>query len=249
MQTIMERKRKERELKLQATGQHFSKQEPEKQPLVKEEEVSQKKPAKVDLRVTPAKPPKPVDVVLHGKTQDSLQELHQQQVDKLKRQRMAPVPLILEPQFNQLLTYGNAPVVVPRSVGLNADLNLESRMRSILSAVNTITTATAALVDKSKSSGKDEVQELQQQLAQEQLLKDQLQTQNNDITQQLECEKELVQHSKDKIARLREKCQELTQDKNNALKEIKELRVHAKATKHCTLSWERSWIAATCLIH
>ena len=162
---------------------------PKKQITVKEEEVSQKKPAKVDLRVTPAKPPKPVDVVLHVKTQDSLQELHQQQVDKLKRQRMELVPLILEPQFNQLLTYGNVLVVVPKSVGLNADLNLESRMRSILSVVNTITTVTIALVDEGKSSGKDEVQELQQQLAQDQLLIDQLQTQNIDITQQLEHEK------------------------------------------------------------
>ena len=231
LQTIMERKRKERELKLQATSQHSSKQESEKKPTVKEEEVSQKKPAKFDLRVTSVKPPKPVDMVLHAKTQDSLQELHQQQADKLRRQRLAPVPLILEPQFAQQLTYGGVPVVVPRTVGLNADMTLESRMRSILSAVNTITTATVALVEESKSSGKDEVQELHQQLAQEQLLKDQLQTQKNDITQQLEREKELVQHSKDEIARLREKCQELTQEKNKALKEVQELKGARKGYK------------------
>ena len=83
---------------------------------------------------------------------------------------------------------------------MNADLNLESRMRSILSAVNTITIATAALVDESKGTSKDEVQDLQNQLAQEQLLTEQLQTQNTDIKQQLEREKEVVQHSKYEVA-------------------------------------------------
>ena len=76
-------------------------------------------------------------------------------------------------------------MVVPRTMGLNADMTLDARMRSILAAVNTITTVTVALVEESKSNGNDEVQELHQQLAQEQLLKDNLQTQNNDITQQL----------------------------------------------------------------
>ena len=90
-------------------------------------------------------------------------------------------------------------------------LNLESRMRSILSAINTITTAITALVDESKGAIKDEMHDLQEQLGQEQLLiTEQLQTQNNDIKQQLEREKELVQHSKDEVARLRAKCQELT---------------------------------------
>ena len=155
---------------------------------------------------------------------DVLQELHQQQLEKLKRQRMAPVPIILEPQFTQNLTYGNVPVIVPRSVGLNADLNLESCMRSILSAVNTITTATTALVDESKGASKDEMHDLQEQLGQEQLLTEQLQTQNNDIKQQLEREKELVQHSKDEVARLRAKCQELTQANKEAMHDIKQLR-------------------------
>ena len=185
----------------------------------------------MDLRVTLAKPPKPVDAVLHAKTLDALQELHQQQLDKLKRQCMAPIPIILEPQFDQSLTYGNVPVVVPMSVGINADLNLESQMRSILSVVNTITNATAALVEENQSSSKDEVQELQNQLAQEQLLIEQLQTQNTDITQQLEREKELVQHFKDEVALLREKCQELTQENKAALNEIKDLRGARKGYK------------------
>ena len=40
-----------------------------------------------------------------------------------------------------------------------------------------------------------------------------------------------MQHSKDEITGLRKKCQELTQDKNNALKEIKELRGARKGYK------------------
>ena len=137
---------------------------------------------------------------------------------------MAPVPIVLEPQFTQNITYGNIPIIVPRSVGLNVDLNLESRMRSILTAVNTITTATAALVEESKGASKDELHDLQEELGQEQLLTEQLQTQNNDIKHQLEREKELVQHSKDEVSRLRAKCQELTQANKEAMHDIKQLR-------------------------
>ena len=79
-------------------------------------------------------------------------------------------------------------------------------------------------MDESKGTSKDEMQDLQDQLAQEQLLTEQLQTQNTDIKQQLEREKELVQHSKDEVARLRAKCQELTQENKEALHEIKQLR-------------------------
>ena len=92
----MECKHRERDLKLQQACQQSSKQEAKKTTAVKEE-VSQKKSGKGDLRVTPAKPPKPMDVVLHAKTRDALQEMHQQQLDKLKRQRMAPIPISLEP--------------------------------------------------------------------------------------------------------------------------------------------------------
>ena len=104
------------------------------------------------------------------------------------------------------------------------DLNLESHMRSILIAINTITTTTAALVKESKGASKDELQDLQEQLGQEQLLTGQLQTQNKDITQQLEREKELVQHSKNEVARLRDKCQDLTQANQEAMHDIKQLR-------------------------
>ena len=218
LQTIMERKRRERDLKLQQQGQQLSKQG------AKEEEVSQVQTERADLRVTPAKPPKPMGTVMHAKSFDALQELHQKQLDKLKKQRMAPVPIVLEPQFTHNITYGNIPVLVPQSVGLHADLNLESRMRSILTAVNTITTATAALVEESQGASTDDLHELQEQLGQEQLLTEQLQTQNEDIKKQLEREQELVQHSKDEVARLRAKCQELTQANKEALHEIKQLK-------------------------
>ena len=143
------------------------------------------------------------------------------------------MPLMLEPQFAQKLTYGDVPVVVPRTVGSNVEVTLESRMRSILSVINTITIATKTLVEESKSSSsKDEVQELHQQLLQEKLLTDQLQTQKNDIMQQLEREKDLVKHSKDEIIRLREKCQVLTQEKNKALKEVQELKGAQKGYKN-----------------
>ena len=136
---------------------------------------------------------------------------------------MAPVPIVLEPQFTHNITYGNIHVIVPRSVGLNVDLNLESRMRSILTVVNTITTATATLVEESQGASKDDLQDLQEQLGQEQLLAEQLQTQNENIKQQLEREKDLVQHSKDEVARLRAKCQELTHANKEALHERKQL--------------------------
>ena len=149
MQNIMERKHREQDLKLQQAGQQSSKQEVEKTTHIKEEEVSQSKSSKGDLRLAPAKPHKPMGMIMHTKTPNVLQELHQQQLNKLKKQRMAPILLVLEPQFTQNITYGNIPVIVPRSVGMNLDLNLASRMRSILTAVNTITIATSALVEVS----------------------------------------------------------------------------------------------------
>ena len=85
LQNIMERKRRERDLKLQQAGQQSSKQEAEKTMDIKEEEVSQSHSGKGDLRLTFAKPPKPMGMVMHTKTPDVLQELHQQQLDKLKK--------------------------------------------------------------------------------------------------------------------------------------------------------------------
>ena len=88
LQNIMKCKHREQDLKLQQAGQQSSKQAAESTTDVKDEEVSQQILGKGDLRVTPAKPPKPMGMVMHTKTLDVLQELHQQQLEKLKKHKM-----------------------------------------------------------------------------------------------------------------------------------------------------------------
>ena len=101
-------------------------------------------------------------------------------MDQLKKQRIGPYPLILDQQFSDKLPYVDIPLVVPRAQGNNVDVRLEARVWTILSAVNTLTTATVALIEENTSgSNKHEVQELEQQLLQEKLLKDQLHSQQD----------------------------------------------------------------------
>ena len=85
MQNFMECKRREQDLKLPQAGQQSSQQEGAKTKDIKEEEVSQSKSGKGDLRLAPAKPPKPMGMVIRTKTPDALQKLHQEQLDKLKK--------------------------------------------------------------------------------------------------------------------------------------------------------------------
>ena len=114
------RKRKEQELKMLTLSQQSSKQTFAKPLAGKEEEVSQGKPDKSDkleLKMTNVEPPlKQVEMLLHPKAMDALQELHKQQTDNLMKQRLAPIPLVLEQQFSEKLPYGDIPVAVPRSV-------------------------------------------------------------------------------------------------------------------------------------
>ena len=124
LQKIMDKKKKEMELKVQTTSQHSSKQDSEKKAPSKEEEVSQGKQEEVsqgkpvkplELSVVSVKPPKPVEILLHPKSMDALQELHQMQTQNLRKQRMAPIPLNLDQQFNEQLPYADIPIVVPRA--------------------------------------------------------------------------------------------------------------------------------------
>ena len=195
----------------------------------------------IEKSLMSAKPAKPVEVLLVPKSLHALEELHQQQMDQLNKQWMAPIPLILDQQFSDKLPYADIPLVVPRAQGNNADVQLEARVRTILSAVNTLTTATVALVEENKSGfSKHEVQELQQQLLQEKLLKDQLQTQQADLKQQLDREKELVSHSKQEVDRLREKCAMLSLERNKAIQKIQKMRTTSVGYKalHDDLSKE-----------
>lgn len=158
-----------------------------------------------------------MEILLVPKSLHALDELHQQQVEHLKKQRMAPIPLILEQQFNDKISYVDISLVVPRAQGNHVDVQLEARLRTILSAVNTLTTAIVALVEENKSGvSKTKVHELQQKLLQEKLLKDQLQSQQADLQQQLDREKELVKHFMQEVDRLRER--------NKAIHKIQKMR-------------------------
>ena len=55
----------------------------------------------------------------------ALEELHQQQMEQLKKQRMAPIPLILEQQFSDKIPYADIPLVVPRAQGNHVDVQFE----------------------------------------------------------------------------------------------------------------------------
>ena len=86
LQKIMEKKKREMELKMK-TSQQSSKSGSEKKAIGKEEEVSQLKQEEVsqgtsvkpkELSVFSSKPPKPVEILLHTRSLDALQEIHQQ---------------------------------------------------------------------------------------------------------------------------------------------------------------------------
>ena len=113
LQMLMEKKKREMERKAQSTSQHSSKQEPKKKVANKEQEVSQEKP--VEKSIVSVKPTTSVEVLLVPKSLHALEELHQQQMEQLKKQRMAPIPLILEQQFSDKLPYVDIPLVVPRA--------------------------------------------------------------------------------------------------------------------------------------
>ena len=174
---------------------------------------------------------KSVDDLLPLKAMDALQELHRRQLHKLTKQRLAPIPLILDHQFSDKLPYSDIPIAIPWAVGQNPEVTVESRMRSILSAVNTITAATAALVEEGTNSGKDEIKELHQKFLQEKLLKDALQIQNDNLIQQLTREQELVKHSKEAATKYKDRCKALHQEHQQALLEIKGLKGARKAYK------------------
>ena len=99
---------------------------------------------------------------------------------------MTPVPLILDQRFDNQLPYADIPVVVPKAIRNHADVKREARVRSLLSAVNTITVVASALTHENSSkqgATKEELQEVQQQMLQEKLLKDELITKNVDLVQ------------------------------------------------------------------
>ena len=75
---------------------------------------------------------------------------------------------------------------------------------------------------------------------QEKLLKDQLQSQQADLKQQLDREKELVRHSKQEADQLREKCQVLSLERNRAIHKIQKMRTASVGYKalHDELSQE-----------
>ena len=107
------------------------------------------------------KPPKLVEILLKTRSLDSLNDIHQQHVDLLHKQKMAPKPLILDQKFDSMLTYADVPIVVPRAMTINADVQREAQVRFLLTNVNTITEASSELIHENPSNQGATQEELQ----------------------------------------------------------------------------------------
>ena len=120
--------------------------------LQKEEEVSQVK--KTETKKNESKSTKQKEVVVFGagksilqkgksieaksKTFDMLQELHQSKLRLLESQEITPIPVMLQQLASEGVPYEGIPYVIPQTNSLHAETQAEVRVRTILSAMNTI---------------------------------------------------------------------------------------------------------------
>ena len=187
--TLLERKRLEKLnkekilLSSQTTSQH-SIRLPEGQvsqvQVLKDDEVSQFK--KLETKKTEPKlskqqkelviPGTPRSILHKGKspdaipqTMDILQDLHHSQVQFLENQKITPIPMVLEQFSIDRLPYEGIPFVTPQIGSLNAETQAEVRVRTILSALNTISKVTVSMIEEVKPCGHDsEIQVLKNEV-------------------------------------------------------------------------------------
>ena len=98
---------------------------------------------------------------------DQLQRLHHEQMEFLKKQRITPIPIILEQIYTEKLPYKGIPFVTPTTSSLHDESQAEVRVFSILYAINTISQATIAMIDETKPCGhEDELKTLKDKVQQ-----------------------------------------------------------------------------------
>ena len=78
-------------------------------------------------------------IELIPQSMDQLQKLHHEEMEFLKKQKMAPIPITLEQESTEKLPYEGIPFVTPITSSLHAESQAEVRVCSILcSVINTI---------------------------------------------------------------------------------------------------------------
>ena len=234
----MEKLNKEKNLlSSQTTSQHSTRQlegQASQVQVLKEEEVTQfKKPE-------PKTSEQPKELILAGKAKsvlnegkstdslpqalDQLQGLHHAQLKFLENQNITLIPIVLEQLSTDKVPHEGIPYITPQTSSLHAESQAEVRVRSILSAINTISKATVAMIDEAKPCDHEaEIQTLKDKVQQVTTAKEALEDQVIDLQQQLEREQRLVKHSKKTLDKYKDKCTTLLLGKGSVGRESQEI--------------------------
>ena len=150
-----------------------------------------------------------------------LQELHQSKLRLLESQEITPIPVMLQQLTTEGVPYEGIPYVIPQTSSLHAETQAEVRVRTILSAMNTIANTTVSLMEDVKPCGHEsEIQSLKDEIQKHLTDKEKLTAQVTDLQQeQLEREQRLVQHTKKGFNKYKDQCVDL-QNKNEQLEKL-----------------------------
>ena len=205
----------------------------------KEEEVSQV--TKAETKTSESKAIKQKEVVVFGarksilqkgkstevksKKFDMLKELHQLKVKMLESQDITPIPIMLQQLATEGVPYEGIPYVIPQTSSLHTKTQSDVKVRTILSAINTIANTSVSLMEDVKPCGhKSELESLKDEIQKHITDKEKLTAQVTDQKQQLEREQRLVKHTKKGFNKYKDQCVYL-QNKNEQLeKTIRRLR-------------------------
>ena len=146
-------------------------------------------------------------------------------MELLKKQRMTPIPIIFEQASTKKLPYEGIPFVTPKTSSLHDESQAEVRVCSILSAINTISQATVAMINETKTCGhENELKTLKDKVQQPTTTKEELEDQVIDLQQQLDKEKRLVNHSRKIVDKYKSRCATLMTEKEKLTKKIRILK-------------------------
>ena len=160
-----------------------------------------------------------------SKNFDMLQELHQSKLRLLKSQDITPIPVMLQQLATEGVPYEGIPYIIPQTSSLHAETQAEVRIRTILSAMNTLSNATISMMEDVKPCGhEDELQTLKDEIQKHMTDKDTLKAQVTDLQQQLEREQRLVQHTKKGFNKYKDRCVDLQNENEQLEKSIRRLK-------------------------
>ena len=157
-------------------------------------------------------------------TKDILQDLHHSQVQLLENQKITPIPIVLKQFSTAKLPYEGIPFVQLHTSSLNAETQAEARVRTILSALNTISTATVSLIEEVKPCDHvNEIQELNEKVQKSTQVQETLEDQVIDLQQQLEREQRLVKHSNKMLDKYKNRYLSLKEEKDQLAAKVRRL--------------------------